>query len=332
MITENWEVSLMNSFGYRFRITLFGESHGPLIGVVIDGIPPGLPLSQGDFVQDLDRRKSGQPGTTPRHEEDLPLIRAGLYRGKCTGAPLVILFENRDFSSKDYEPFTDIPRPGHADFTAKVKYKGYNDSRGGGMFSGRLTTALVAAGVVAKKIIAPVNVSASLLEAGGSEKIEETVRQAVEAGDSVGGLIECLVDQVPAGLGNPFFDSLESLIAHAVFSIPGIKGIEFGSGFHSAEMRGSEHNDCLKDKEGHTLTNHSGGVNGGITNGNPLLFRVAVKPTPTITLPQETVNIKSGEREMLRGTGRHDACFALRVPVIIEAVTAMVLADLIHTH
>ena len=322
----------MNSFGRFFRITLFGESHGPVIGVVLDGVPPGLHLTPDDFAEDLGRRRSGALGTSPRQERDLPIIRTGLYRGRCTGAPLVILFENRDIYSNDYELFSDIPRPGHADFTAKVKYKGFNDPRGGGMFSGRLTVGLVAAGVVAKKIIAPIKVSARLLNAGGSEDIKAAVRQAVKAGDSIGGLIECRVDQVPAGLGNPFFDSVESLLSHALFSIPGIKGIEFGTGFQCAEMKGSEYNDLFVNKQGHTETNHAGGVNGGITNGNPLLFRVAVKPTPTIAVPQETVNMATGRMEMLRGTGRHDACFALRVPVIVEAVTAMVLADLINSN
>jgi|MTBAKSStandDraft_2_1061841.scaffolds.fasta_scaffold08105_1 chorismate synthase len=317
----------MNSFGHHFRITLFGESHGPVIGVILDGVPPGLPLSPDDFTRDLERRKSGPLGTTPRKEEDRPLIRAGLYRGKCTGAPLVILFENRDVNPDDYRSFTDMPRPGHADYTARVKYKDFNDPRGGGMFSGRLTAGLVAAGIVAKKIIAPVKIAARLLKAGGSEDIESAVRTALEAGDSIGGLIECRVDQVPSGLGDPFFDSVESLLAHALFSIPGITGIEFGSGFHSAEMRGSEHNDILTDSEGHTATNNAGGINGGITNGNPLLFRVAVKPTPTIPCAQETVNMATGRMELLRGTGRHDACFALRVPVIVEAMTAVVLAD-----
>ena len=318
----------MNSFGHRFRITLFGESHGPLMGIVIDGVPPGLPLSPDDFTQDLARRKSGPLGTTPRKEEDRPLIRAGLYQGRCTGAPLVILFENRDVNPDDYRSFTDMPRPGHADYTARVKFKGYNDPRGWGMFSGRLTAGLVAAGVVAKKIITPIEVSARLLKAGGSEDIESAVRTALEAGDSIGGIIECRAEKIPAGLGDPFFDSVESLLAHALFSIPGITGIEFGSGFHSAGMKGSEHNDILTDSEGHTATNHSGGINGGITNGNPLIFRVAVKPTPTIPQPQNTFNMTTGRMDILRGTGRHDACFALRVPVIVEAMTAVVLADL----
>jgi len=322
----------MNSFGQYFRVTLFGESHGPIVGVILDGVRPGIKLSEDDFSEDLKRRRPGAIGTTPRKEEDRPLIQSGLYQGMTTGAPLLILFSNRNMKSGDYESLKNFPRPGHADFTAQVKYKGYHDPRGGGVFSGRLTLGLVAAGVVAKKIIAPMMIQARLIQAGGSSDIKKNVKLAREAKDSVGGLIECRGESIPCGLGSPFFNSVESLIAHAVFSIPGIKGIEFGSGFQSVTMKGSQHNDLYIDTQGKTKSNHSGGISGGITNGNPLLFRVAVKPTPSISQAQHTMNWATGQIEKLEITGRHDTCFALRVPVIIEAVTAMVLADLINNN
>ena len=318
----------MNSFGKIFRINIFGESHGPEVGVTIDGCPTGIPLSWEDFETDLARRKSGAKGTTPRKESDTPRLISGVYQGHTTGVPLTILFENSDTRSGDYADFTDIPRPGHADFTARKKYSGFNDPRGGGHFSGRITIGLVAAGVIAKKIIAPIEVKARLTEVGGEKNIEHTVEKAIAAKDSVGGIVECRVNQLPVGFGEPFFDSLESLISHMVFSIPGIKGVEFGAGFDSARMRGSEHNDSLISVDGRTKTNHSGGINGGISNGNPLVFRVAVKPTSSISKKQRTMNMTTGEMVDLEIKGRHDVCIALRVPVIVEAVTAIVLADL----
>ncbi len=319
----------MNSFGRVFRLSIYGESHGPTVGILLDGVPPGLSLAAADFEEDLERRRSGWTGTTARREPDLPQFRSGIYQGKTTGAPLLIEFPNSDLRSGDYAALRDTPRPGHADFTAAVKYGRHNDPRGGGHFSGRLTVGLVAAGVVAKKLIQPVRVEAELLEVGGEKDWEAVLAQAVRDGDSLGGVIGCRVEGLSVGLGQPFFDSVESLISHLVFSIPGVRGIEFGSGFAATRMRGSEHNDELISTDGRTATNHAGGINGGITNGNPLEFKVAVKPTPSITHPQRTVNLRSGESVDLKIAGRHDSCIALRVPVVVEAAVAVVLADLL---
>jgi chorismate synthase len=319
----------MNSFGKLFRISVYGESHGAGIGVVIDGCPAGLDLNETDFEADLSRRKSGAKGTTPRQESDRPTIKSGIYNGKTTGAPIAVSFENKNVKSKDYNSLKDIPRPGHADFAAMKKYNGFNDPRGGGHFSGRLTLGLVAAGVIAKKMIAPVSVRAELIEAGGDTDIERAVNKAVEEKNSIGGIIRCEISNVPPGLGEPFFDSVESVLSHMMFSIPAVKGIEFGAGFAAARMTGSEHNDLLIDTNGKTETNHAGGINGGITNGNPVVFRVVVKPTSSISLPQETVNLKTGERTTLVIEGRHDTCIALRVPVVVECAAAVVMADLV---
>ncbi len=331
----------MNIFGNKFKITLFGASHAPVVGVLIEGVPTGIPLSVNDFEEDLKRRKSGILGTTPRIEEDIPEILSGVT-GICTdGTPLVIVFKNNNVASADYEKFLETPRPGHADFTASIKYNYFNDIRGGGAFSGRMTLPLVAAGVVAKKIISPMEVSAHLSEAGGvtfsksgtspleNEEFRKLLEKTIAEGDSIGGVVECICNNVPIGLGAPFFDSLESQISHLAFSVPGIRGIEFGDGFAAARMKGSEHNDCFIDKEGHTLTNGAGGINGGISNGNPIVFRVAAKPTSSISKPQKTFNFVKEEMEMLTIEGRHDACFALRLPVVIEAVAASVLCDAI---
>lgn len=318
----------MNNFGKLFRVSIYGESHGKEVGILVDGCPAGLSLHETDFEKDLLRRKSGAKGTTPRLESDQPIIKTGVFNGKTTGAPILIAFENKNIKSKDYESLKDTPRPGHADFVAMKKFAGFNDYRGGGHFSGRLTLGLVAAGVVAKKIIRPVTVKAALIEAGGHTDIEQAVNKAIEKNDSIGGIIECEVTDVPIGLGEPFFDSVESLISHMMFSIPAIKGIEFGAGFKAAKMTGSEHNDLIIDTDGKTETNHAGGINGGITNGNPIVFRVVVKPTSSISLSQETVNMKTGQRTNLVIEGRHDVCIALRVPVVVECATAVVIADL----
>lgn len=318
----------MNSFGHSFRITLTGESHGPMVGIVIDGHPAGMAFSPAEFLPDLKRRQPGGSGTTARREKDQPLIRSGLYRGRTTGAPLTIEFKNQNQRPDDYAGFRCIPRPGHADWTAGEKYGGFNDPRGGGRFSGRLTAGLVAAGVVAKKIIHPVKLSAKVMETGGSQDIKKAVQEAENKQDSVGGLIECRGTRIPPGLGEPFFDSMESQLSHLIFSIPGIKGIEFGSGFQCCRMRGSTCNDPILDKNGRTGSNHSGGINGGISSGNELVFRVAVKPAPSISRPQKTIHINTGKTETLSIPGRHDTCIALRMPVIVEAAAAIVLADL----
>lgn len=320
----------MNSYGNKFRISIFGESHGKLIGITMDGVPAGIPLCEEDFLADLSRRRSGAKGTTPRKESDMPHIVSGVFDGCTTGAPLAVVFENQNTISKDYSQFREFPRPGHADFTAQVKHNFFNDIRGGGHFSGRITLSLVAAGVVAKKIIGNMKVNASIASIGGvsdASQWESILDAALAEGDSVGGVVECVCTDVPPGLGEPFFNSLESEIAHLAFAIPGVRGIEFGDGFAAAAMKGSEHNDCFIDAEGHTATNGAGGINGGISNGNPIVFRIAVKPTASISKVQRTANFITGEIEDFSVKGRHDACIALRCPVIVESIAAIVLAQ-----
>ena len=329
----------MNTFGRKFRVSIFGESHGELIGVVLDGVQPGIELSEEDFVQDLARRKSGAKGTTPRIEEDRPMLVSGVYEGCTTGAPLTIVFRNMNTQSSDYSQFAAMPRPGHADLTAALKWDDYQDPRGSGHFSGRLTLPIVAAGVVAKKMLYSLTildetpakeVNARLVELGGSsdeQTWQEAIDKAMEEGDSLGAVVECTVPEIDPGYGEPFWDSVESTIAHAIFSIPGVRGLEFGDGFQAARMKGSEHNDPI-GADGRPLKNGAGGVNGGITNGAPLTFRVAFKPTSSIRKPQQTFNFQTGEMDILEIKGRHDACFALRTPVVVEAMTAIALADL----
>jgi chorismate synthase len=318
----------MNSFGRIFRVTIYGESHGPSLGIIVDGCPSGILLEEKDFERDIQRRNPPLEGTTPRKEADRPQLLSGVYEGKTTGSPIHMMFANTDIDSGVYEAFKDVPRPGHADYTARKKFGDFHDTRGGGHFSGRLTLGIVAAGVVAKKAITPISIQTKLTEAGGSAHIQEAIKRAQKAKNSIGGIVECEAVGVPVGLGEPFFDSVESVLSHILFSIPAIKGVEFGSGFRSAQMTGKEHNDRIIDKDGTTETNHSGGINGGITNGNPLLFRVAVKPTASIPQIQQTINLKTGQLTDLEIQGRHDTCIALRIPVIVEAATAIVLADL----
>ncbi len=318
----------MNSFGTIFRINIFGESHGKWVGITIDGCPAGIDLTESDLLPDLERRKPGAAGTTPRKEDDAPIFVSGVFNYKTTGAPLTIVFENNNTRSADYESLRDTPRPGHADFVLDKKFNGYNDYRGGGHSSGRLTVALVAAGVVAKKIMTGVAINASLTEAGGNADIEAAINKAIADQDSIGGIVTCNVKGLPVGVGEPFFNSVESVISHAVFSIPAVKGIEFGSGFAAARMKGSSHNDALIDDSGTTLTNNAGGINGGISNGNELYFRVAIKPTSSTPQQQNTWNNKSQSVEAFTVKGRHDLCIALRVPVVVEAITAIALADL----
>lgn len=318
----------MNTFGTLFKVSMLGESHGECVGVLIDGCPAGFSVSEGEFLPDLERRRGGRKGTTSRKETDYPLIKSGIFNGKTTGMPVLILFENRDVDSGAYEGIRYTPRPGQADFVAYRKYGGCNDYRGGGAFSGRLTAGLVAAGVVAKKLIAPVLVTAVLAEAGGSKDIQNAVSDAMEKRDSIGGAVECIVTGLPIGLGEPFFDSVESLISHIVFAIPAIRGIEFGAGFACGKMSGSEHNDEILSLDGQTKTNNAGGINGGITNGNDVVFKVAVKPTSSISKVQHTIDMRTGEPVELSVEGRHDVCIALRIPVIVEAAAAIVFADL----
>ena len=339
----------MNSFGRKFRVSIFGESHGKQIGVVLDGVPAGLELSEEDLMKDILRRKSGARGTTPRIEADQPVIVSGVYEGHTTGAPLTILFSNTNTHSSDYSLFLDIPRPGHADFTAEIKYESCQDPRGGGHFSGRLTLPIVAAGVVGKMILEDStclddfqvtgdSISARIIELGGIPRPKRNnqpmpdvwktaLDEAIREGDSLGAVVECRVEGMDIGYGEPFWDSVESVISHAIFSIPGVRGIEFGDGFAAAAMKGSEHNDPI-GPDGIPMKNGSGGVNGGISNGAPIVFRVAFKPTSSIRKEQETWNFETGRMEKLVVPGRHDACFALRAPVVVEAMTAIALADL----
>jgi chorismate synthase len=319
----------MNKFGTLFSVQIFGESHGACVGVTIDGCPAGLPLIAADFTEDMERRKGGkQKGTTPRQEDDIPIFKTGLFNDMTTGAPLMMLFENNNTRSGDYEKQRAVPRPGHADFTAHHKFGGFEDYRGGGHFSGRLTAALVGAGVVAKKILNGMEVKATIKSIGGETDLDTGLQNAINNKDSVGGIVECVVTGLPIGLGEHFFNSVESLISHAVFAIPAIRGIEFGTGFAAANMFGIEHNDAIIDATGKTKTNNAGGVVGGYTNGNDLVFRIAVKPTSSTPKEQITLNWETNEQENFSVKGRHDLCIALRVPVVLEAVTAIVLADL----
>lgn len=340
----------MNTFGRKFRVSIFGESHGDSIGVTLDGVTAGLELSPEDFTKDILRRKSGAKGTTPRIEADQPVIISGVFEGHTTGAPLTILFRNSNTHSSDYSLFADMPRPGHADLVAAMKWDDCNDPRGGGHFSGRLTLPIVAAGVVAKKMLADLtilddtnvsedSISARIVELGGIPAEEgnaegvcqaswnNAIDHAIKEGDSLGAVVECVVDGISEGYGEPFWDSVESCVSHAVFSIPGVRGIEFGDGFMASRMKGSHHNDPIGD-DGRPTKNGAGGINGGITNGASIRFRVAFKPTSSIRKAQQTYNFATGEVDTLEIPGRHDVCFALRAPVVVEAMTAIVLADL----
>ncbi len=483
----------MNSFGRIFRVHIFGESHGESVGIVIDGCPAGLALSEQDLLPDLERRKGGkQKGTTPRQEADYPFFKSGLFNGKTTGAPITIIFENNNTRSGDYDKQRSIPRPGHADWVAHQKYGGNEDYRGGGHFSARLTTGMVAAGAIAKKLLnnltpypspkewgtktsevpgylntsmdnyhffkdfarqnrknateaedklwqevrnrniggfkfrrqhpiagfipdfvcleqkliveidgeyrneqeqkkydaartewlkehnysflrftneevlsqiplviqrinealhhskanfkpsesgspsalereleGEISIIAAVTEIGGEKDLEKGLQNAIDAKDSVGGIVECRVNGMPVGLGEPFFDSVESQIAHIAFAIPAVKGVEFGSGFAAAKMFGSQHNDAIENMDGRTRTNHAGGIVGGISNGNELVFRIAIKPTASTPKKQNSLNWETGKAEDFSVKGRHDLCVALRAPVILEAATAIALIDLV---
>jgi len=350
---------LGNIIGERFRVLSFGESHGKIIGVVVDGCPAGVAVNIEDIQRELNRRKPGQSAvSTPRVEEDKVEILSGVFNNKTTGAPICMIIRNLNVDSSKYEEIRYTPRPGHADYPAYIKYGGYNDYRGGGRFSGRITASYVMAGALAKTIlkelgikilaytrkIGPIegkklpveeierNVEKSIVrcpDLDASEKMVKIILKAKSAGDSVGGVIECIALNVPTGIGEPVFDTLEGDIAKAVFSVPGVKGIEFGSGFKAAEMKGSQHNDqyAIEDNRVVTKTNNSGGILGGISNGMPIVFRVAVKPTASIGIPQQTVNLITGKEEEIVIKGRHDPCIVPRAVPIIEHVTAIVLVD-----
>ncbi len=320
----------MNHFGNLFSVNIYGESHGKAVGVVIDGIKPGIPFNESLLLSDLSRRKAGAVGTTKRIETDEPHILSGVYRGYTTGAPIHVLFENTNTKSEDYQNLLKQPRPGHADFTSFVKYKGFADQRGGGHFSGRLTTGIVAAGAFAKMLL-PATFESKLVQVGNlvdMNGLDEYLKSVSERLDSVGGIVEVIVSGLEIGIGEPFFDSVESKIAHMVFSVPAIKGIEFGIGFKGIQLKGSEFNDQILDETGKTKTNHNGGLNGGITNGNDLVVRVFVKPASSIFLKQDTFDFETKSVQPLQIEGRHDACIARRAVVVIENAIAIALADL----
>lgn len=293
----------------------------------------GIPLSEADFAEDPGPAAQRRAGTTPRREADAPQIVSGVYEGYTTGAPLTVEFTNADTRSQDYAALKTHYRPSHADLTAVRKFGGFNDPRGGGHFSGRITLGLVAAGVVAKKMLGErVRFSTQIVEIGGCTdpaRFDDLLRETAAAKDSVGGIVECRAEGVMPAVGEPFFDSTESLIAHLLFSVPAVKGVEFGSGFAAARMRGSEHNDPIVDASGLTATNHAGGIVGGLTNGNPLVVRAAVKPTASIAREQVTYNLATDRMEPLEIRGRHDVCIALRAAVVVEAAVAIALEDLL---
>ncbi|MDI6452679.1 chorismate synthase [Peloplasma aerotolerans] len=320
----------MNSYGRFFQVTLYGESHQDAIGVVIDGMPSGILIDESKIKADLVKRQPGAIGTTPRKEADEFRITSGVFNGYSTGSPIHLMIENKNIQSKDYEHLKKHPRPGHADFAANVKYRGFQDYRGGGRFSGRLTAALVAAGAIAKMII-PFELSHKLLQVGNLTDltlIDEYLEEVSKLGDSVGGLIEVKATNMIVGLGEPFFNKLDSEIGKMMFSIPAVKGVEIGVGFDCLLMKGSTYNDEIIDVQGKTKTNHSGGVTGGLSNGNDLVVKVVIKPTSSIQKEQETFNFDTGKIESLEIGGRHDVCIARRVGIVLENALAIVLADL----
>jgi len=323
----------MNSYGRFFKVQIFGESHGSGVGVVIDGCPAGVSLAVDAFMPDMLRRQGGNAkGTTPRKEDDIPIFLSGIFNEMSTGFPITLFFENKNTRSGDYDKQRAFPRPGHADFVAHKKFGGFEDFRGGGQFSARLTAGIVGAGVIAKSILKKdfpsLECTALVTSVAGETDVEKGLQKAIDAKDSVGGIIECLVKNIPIGIGEPFWDSVESLISHAMFAIPAVKGIEFGSGFAAATMYGSQHNDAILNDEGKTKTNFAGGITGGISNGNDLVFRLAIKPTSSTPKEQESLNWETQQVEKFSIKGRHDLCVALRAPVIVEAMTAIVLLDL----
>jgi chorismate synthase len=348
------------SFGKKFRIHVFGESHGELVGVTVEGCTPGLEIDASLIQADLDKRKPGTGNiVSSRSESDIVSIHSGVFHGRATGAPITMTVPNLDVDSSPYEETKSRPRPGHADYTSGIKYAGFNDHRGGGIFSGRMTAAFVMAGSIAKVILQGVGIEvlAHVIQIGkvkvARDMTNEEIRSNVytnpvccaapeavkilqseielasHEGDSVGGLVECRVLGVPVGYGEPLFDSVESLIAHAMFSIPGVKGVEFGSGFRGASKRGSENNDTpiLRDGKVTWSKNDAGGILGGITNGAPIVFQVAIKPTPSISKQQETVDLERLEQSRLTVKGRHDPCIAIRAVSAVEGLTAVAIAD-----
>lgn len=321
-------ILVMNTFGRIFKVSVYGESHGSNIGITIDGVPAGIALSPEDFSIEISRRKSGSFATTPRIESDIPMITSGVFNGNTTGTPLNIIFENKNKDSLKYSSeLYNKPRPGHTDFVSLHKYFGFADYRGSGHFSGRLTVALVAAGVVARKIF-PCSIDTKIVEIGGKQDYQDLINKVVEEGDSLGGVLETVITGVPIGLGEPFFDSVESLISHIIFSIPGAKAIEFGAGFNSSKMLGSEYADSIINSDGITETNNCGGIIGGLTNGNSIIFRTAFHPPVSIRKKLQTFDFEKNTIDEIQTTGSHDSCYVLRVPPVIDACVSIVLADL----
>jgi chorismate synthase len=349
-----------NSIGKEFTVTTFGESHGKVIGVVVDGCPGGLPLSEKDFQEELDRRIPAEHKiVSARIEKDVAKILSGVFNGLTTGAPIALMVENKETNPSEYEVIKDLPRPGHSDYPARIKYRGFNDYRGGGRFSGRVTVAVIMAGTIAKKLLSryDIDVFAYTRSIGKvktdkqfsateirknknaaatrcpdlacAEKMEEAIINARKEGDSLGGVIECIAFNMPVGIGEPLFDSLDADLAKAVFAVPAVKGVEFGAGFRAAELRGSENNDAFLLKNGKvvTSTEYSGGVLGGLSSGMPIMIRVAIKPTPSIAKEQKTVNLSSMENAALRVKGRHDPCVVPKAVPAIEAAVAITIAD-----
>lgn len=319
----------MNSYGTLFKVTLYGESHQEAIGVVVDGMIPGTKIDNDLITSDLERRKPKALGTTPRKEEDQFHITSGVFNGMATGSPIHLMIKNENTISKDYEHLKKQPRPGHADFVANIKYKGFQDYRGGGSFSGRLTAALVSAGSLAKMMI-PFDISSELIQVGSLKdmsKIDEYLKEIMEKGDSVGGIIEIHVKNMIPGLGMPFFQKLDAEISKMLMSIPAVKAISIGTGFEGIELLGSSFNDVILNESGLTKTNHSGGITGGISNGNDLVIKVFVKPTSSITKTQETYDFEENKVKELSVGGRHDACIARRIGIVLENALAIVLAD-----
>jgi len=349
----------LNTIGSELRLTLFGASHGPCVGAVLDGVPPGMIIDLGRIQGEVDLRRPKTDIGTPRQEEDRVEILSGLAEGRSTGGPITLLIMNRDTDSRKYEKFKSVPRPGHADLTARSKYSECVDLRGGGQFSGRMTVAMVAAGSIARMLLEErgIRIAAFVRQIGkvrdqeerdvttgvlsrsndvraATEELAEAMRNEIvsakDDGDSVGGVVECVVDGLPMGLGEPFFDTVEGELAKMMFAVPGVKGIEFGAGFAAAGMRGSQHNDpfVLVDGKVRTAKNDAGGILGGITNGMPVVLRVAIKPTASIARGQRSLDLETGEQTDLRIEGRHDPCIAPRAVPVVEAAAALVLADL----
>lgn len=350
---------MKNTFGTSVAVTLLGESHGEYIGAVLDGLAPGIAVDDSYIANMLTLRRPSGKISTPRKERDPYKIVSGVYSGKTTGTPITILIPNENVKSGDYAQMQTLARPSHADFAAECKYHGFQDARGGGHFSGRITAALVAAGAICRSALEqkgifigthvkrcagvsdrdfsnlPADIASlkdkvfAVLDADSGKRMQEAILAAAAEGDSVGGILETAVTGVPSGVGEPWFDTMEGMLSHMLFSIPAVKGVEFGAGFALADLRGSSANDPFRMEDGRVVctTNNSGGINGGITNGMPILLRTAIKPTPTIFKPQETVDFRNRTNAVLEPRGRHDPAIVHRARVVQDAATAIVLCD-----